>query len=262
MEKSGPGRAAPDYTVVIPAYNEEALLPAALRSVARAMRGVQGLAGEVVVTDNASTDRTAEVAASHGARVVHEPHRQIARARNAGAALARGRWLVFLDADSTMPPALLCRSLGAMASGRCCGGGALVTADRKLKLAEHMFFHGFLVLMKLLRWAAGSYVFCLREAFHAVGGFDERYYASEELHFSRALGHWGRRRGLGFAVLDERVVTSARKLDWLGFRGGVGGFWRIACDPRRLKGREGCAMWYERPEEQGPAQPPPPAQDT
>jgi len=77
----------PDYSIIIPAYNEEALLPRTLRSLRRAMERLPEYEGEVIVTDNASTDRTAGVAAAHRARVVHEPHRQIARARNAGARL-------------------------------------------------------------------------------------------------------------------------------------------------------------------------------
>jgi glycosyltransferase involved in cell wall biosynthesis len=239
----------PDYSIVIPAYNEERLLPRTLRSVRRAMDRLPELAGEVVVADNASTDRTAQVAAESGARVVHEPHRQIARARNAGAAAARGRYLIFLDADTTLPPRLLRRTLAALESGRFAGGGAFVASDRRLGLGERLFFAFVLFLMHVARWAAGSYAFCLREAFEGVGGFDERYYASEEIHFSRAVGRWGRRRGLGFLVLPDKVVTSARKLDWLGLRGVLRGFWEAGREPGRLFSREGCAMWYERPDE-------------
>jgi len=177
----------PDYSIIIPAYNEEALLPRTLRSLRRAMERLPEYEGEVIVTDNASTDRTAGVAAAHRARVVHEPHRQIARARNAGAAAARGRYLIFLDADTTLPPRLLRRTLAALESGRYAGGGAFVDSDRELAFLERAFFDVVLFLMRLGRWAAGSYVFCLREAFDAAGGFDERYYASEEIHFSRAV---------------------------------------------------------------------------
>ena len=45
------------------------------------------------------------------------------------------------------------------------------------------------VISRLCQWSAGGYLFCLREAFEGVGGFDERFYAGEELHISQALKH-------------------------------------------------------------------------
>lgn len=94
---------ATDYSIIVPAYNEEDCLPGTLAYLGRAMAGVPDAAGEVVVVDNASTDRTAAIASRWGARVVFEPHRQIARARNAGAAAARGGRLIFVDADTHVP---------------------------------------------------------------------------------------------------------------------------------------------------------------
>jgi glycosyltransferase involved in cell wall biosynthesis len=58
---------------------------------------------EVIVVDNASTDRTAEIALASGARVVPVPEHNIGRVRNAGASAAAGDLLVFLDADTVVP---------------------------------------------------------------------------------------------------------------------------------------------------------------
>ena len=79
----------PRYSIVVPAWNEEALLPATLASLRTAMAAVPH-EGEIVVCDNNSTDGTAAAARAGGARVVFEPRNQIARARNAGARAARG----------------------------------------------------------------------------------------------------------------------------------------------------------------------------
>ena len=74
----------PDYSIIIPAYNEEDYLPLTLENVKDAMASISGYSGEIIVTDNNSTDRTSEVASDYGARVVFQQHRQIALSRNTG----------------------------------------------------------------------------------------------------------------------------------------------------------------------------------
>jgi len=110
------------FSVIIPAYNEEQLLPATLTSLHKAMDTL-GLQGEVIIVDNNSTDNTAQIAKDHGAKVVFEPFRQIAKARNRGAGIARSNIFIFLDADTILPPQLLQKSLQLLASGNYCGGG-------------------------------------------------------------------------------------------------------------------------------------------
>ena len=89
-------------TIIIPAFNEERLLGETLGHVnsARAAFTALGLESELIVCDNNSTDRTADIARAAGAVVVFEPVNQIARARNRGADSATGDWLLFIDADS------------------------------------------------------------------------------------------------------------------------------------------------------------------
>ena len=89
-------------SVVVPAFNEERLLAGSLAVIREAMIAFakEGWMRELIVCDNNSTDRTAEIAAAAGARFVFEPVNQISRARNAGAAQATGEWLLFVDADS------------------------------------------------------------------------------------------------------------------------------------------------------------------
>ncbi|MET0261944.1 MAG: glycosyltransferase, partial [Rariglobus sp.] len=101
---------APVVSIIIPAFNEEKLLETSLRAVTAAADHAftgAGLAWELVVCDNNSTDRTAEIARAEGAKVVFEPFNQIGRARNTGAAAATGEWLLFIDADSHPSPELL-----------------------------------------------------------------------------------------------------------------------------------------------------------
>jgi glycosyltransferase involved in cell wall biosynthesis len=87
-------------SVVIPCLNEEENIETCVRRARTAMQD-SGIAGEVVVADNASEDRSAELAAAAGARVVREPRRGYGSAYLAGFAAARGRYIVMADADLT-----------------------------------------------------------------------------------------------------------------------------------------------------------------
>src|SRR6267154_1451989 len=102
-------------SLVVPAFNEERLLPGSLSCMRAALRGFDrlGWKSELIVCDNNSTDRTAEIAIAAGAEVVFEPVNQISRARNAGAARAGGDWIFFVDADSHPSVELFREAAGA-----------------------------------------------------------------------------------------------------------------------------------------------------
>lgn len=237
----------PDYSLVVPAFNEETLLSSTLASAREAMSDVPW-AGEIVVCDNNSTDRTAEIARAAGARVVFEPVNQISRARNTGARAARGDWLVWLDADTTLTPGLLGRALDRLASERCVGGGSTIHVSSVRGVAGALILR--LWTWASVRWglAAGSFVFSRRDAFEAVGGFSEKIYASEEVWFSRAIRRWGRRRGLSFdMIVDEPLVTSARKTEWYSPLTLATMLVLFTVFPFLTRSRRFCFLWYRRP---------------
>src|SRR5262245_8455818 len=205
--------------------------------------------GEIVVCDNNSTDATAALAREAGVRVVFEGVNQISRARNAGAREARGRLLVFVDADTHVPRELLASALEALRSGAVCGGGAAVRfgagpPDSAVAAAVRLW-------NRLSRWhrlAAGSFVFVTREAFEAVGGFSEQVYASEEIWLSRAVARWGRGRALEFVILDgPPVVTSNRKVEWFSASAVLGSILLFLVFPLAVRSRRLCWLWYRRP---------------
>ena len=95
--------------------------------------------------------------------------------------------------------------------------------------------------MRILGWAAGCFIFVEREAFEAAGGFDERYYASEEIHLSRALKARGE-----FKLLRQKVITSARKLRLVRPGDTLGLLLRVVLrGPRVLQNRKGLDIWYD-----------------
>src|SRR5436853_6116995 len=121
------------FSIIIPAYNEEKYLPRLLESIETARSNYCGGrdAIEVIVADNCSTDRTAEVATSHGAQVVQVAKRRIAAARNGGARAGAGEILCFIDADSALHPQTFDAIDQAMTSGRYVWGATGVVLERK-----------------------------------------------------------------------------------------------------------------------------------
>jgi len=96
----------PEISVVIPAYNEEKQLPLCLGSLTK-QRCV--FPYEIIVVDNASTDRTAEIAEEFGVRVIHEPRKGVSAARQAGFEAARAEIIASTDADCIVPSDWLSR---------------------------------------------------------------------------------------------------------------------------------------------------------
>lgn len=85
-----------DLTLVICAYNEEGEIAATLDA---ANKAAPGKFREIIVVDNASTDRTAEIAAAHGARVVREEKKGLPHARTAGLVATQSEYIAYIDAD-------------------------------------------------------------------------------------------------------------------------------------------------------------------
>jgi glycosyltransferase involved in cell wall biosynthesis len=107
---------APEISVVIPCLNEESAVGAV---VDQAKEGIarSGRPGEVIVVDNNSTDRSAEVAAAHGAIVVPERRAGYGSAYLAGLAAASGEYIVMGDADETYPMQELAPFVERLAAG-------------------------------------------------------------------------------------------------------------------------------------------------
>src|ERR1041384_3222448 len=147
-------------SIIIPAFNEEKLLGKTLRRVRQSSNAFANLNWEVelIVCDNNSTDRTAAIAQANGARVVFEPHNQISRARNCGAAAASGDWLVFVDADSRPTPDLFAEVSSAIKAGKCLAGGATIRFDRAA-LAGRLVARLWNGISRSLRWCAGPVIF-------------------------------------------------------------------------------------------------------
>jgi glycosyltransferase involved in cell wall biosynthesis len=207
---------APRYSLIVPAFNEERLLPRLLDSIDVARNAYTGNGEvEVIVADNGSTDRTASIAAARGCRVVDVEKRVIAAVRNGGARAARGEILAFIDADSQVHPRTFLEIDSALATGRAVGGATGVTLERwSAGIAATWMV---MISIVLVTGMDTGVVFCRRRDFDAVGGYDESRLVAEDVVFLQALRRLGKSRGQRLMrVTRAKAVASTRKFDEFG----------------------------------------------
>lgn len=235
-------------SIVVPAFNEEKLLGATLRSIQEASKSFTklGWETELVVCNNNSTDRTAEIAQASGAKVIFEPVNQIARARNTGASAATGDWIIFVDADSHPTAELFADVAEQIRDGRCMAGGCVVRLDERHFLADRLTSVWNWV-SRLRKWSAGSFIFCQADAFREVGGFSRDLFASEEIELSNRLKKLAKSRAQKIVILHKHpMLTSARKLRLYSRQEYFRFFRKAIFSPRAtMTNREACAPWYD-----------------
>jgi len=199
-------------SVVIPAFNEELYLQETLSRLHDAI-SLCPCCAEIIVVDNESVDRTAEVARSFGAAVVRESVHNIARVRNAGANVARGDVLAFVDADTSVPPNFLERIAEVMGDAACMGGSADIVhtpASRFLRA----YLEAWRWLGIRLGMAQGAAQFCRKSAFTLLSGYDESQFMGEDVDFYWRLQRLCTRIGGYLKFLDDlKVVPSPRRFD-------------------------------------------------
>jgi glycosyltransferase involved in cell wall biosynthesis len=224
---------------IIPAHNEQLELPATLDAIhGAASHAAQRY--EIIVVDDASTDATAEIASRAGAKVIRIKRRQIAAARNAGGRAARGEYLFFVDADTRINRVHVTQALAVLEAGYA-GGSARVALDGFIPIWGRVLLVAFGTLYFGLNLGAGAFLFTTRRNFEAIGGFDEQYFAGEEVYFSLALRKQGR-----FEVLREPIVTSGRKLRMYPAKQFLRNFFGVIVGgPRAVRSRAKLRLWYD-----------------
>jgi glycosyltransferase involved in cell wall biosynthesis len=210
-------------SVVIPAHNEEELLPRCLDSIIAGVLPPRVVL-EVVVVANRCTDRTAQIARERGARVIEDASTTLAGVRNRGVHEAKGEIILTIDADSWMTPDSISGAVERLLSGRYVGGGALIRPER---LSLGIFFSALSVMPYLAKAGVSAGLFWFfKKDFEAIGGFDENRVSAEDLDFALRLRRHGKSRGLKFGTLCRGYIwTSCRKFD-------IFGDWHLLLSPR------------------------------
>lgn len=196
----------PKASVVIPAYNEEELLPVLLDSLNRQ----RFKEFEVIVADAHSEDRTAAIAREMGARVVEGG--MPARGRNAGAAEARGRFILFLDADVKVPPEFVGNVHDEMERRYADLATCEIRPISDIGLDRALFS----LANSVVRYTAkseprapGFCIFCTKRLFDRVGGFDESITLGEDHDFLKRASKF---RPMIW-LYDSYMEVSVRRLE-------------------------------------------------
>jgi glycosyltransferase involved in cell wall biosynthesis len=232
-----------ELTVVVPAWNEAADIVATVSALRDALAEL-GRPSELLVVDDSSDDATAALSREAGATVLSVKKRQIAAVRNAGAAATDGRLLIFVDADTIVPSETLRELIRAVEDGAAIAGPRVEMPGVKSNFNRLWTW----ILLRMLASFGVLPGCCLvmpREIFDAVDGFDEQWFASEELWLVKSI------RGLGrgpVMQVDAPVYTSPRKANAVGP-------WRLlwqtisigVSGPRRWRDRSRLRFWYQRP---------------
>ena len=214
-------------SVVVPAYNAENTIGKCLDSLAR--QSISRSEYEIIVVDDGSTDATPEIVARYEVRLIRQPNRGPAAARNAGAQVARGELLLFTDADCEPAPDWIEMLCGAFTDPSVAG------AKGTYRTHQHGLVPRFVQveyeekyeLMKRWKWIdfVDTYSAAYRcDLFLTHGGFDTRFPSAsvEDQEFSFRLAERGHRlifvpRAIVYHQHPPSLASYARRKYFIGY---------------------------------------------
>ncbi len=184
-------------SVVVPAYNEEAYIGVCLKNI---LQHKTEDVGEVIVVDNASTDRTAEIAASHpGVRVVREPQKGLLHARKRGLGASTGELILWLDADTQLREGWIAEAMELFTkhTDLVAVSGPYDYTD--LPAYQRLFVWCTWAVMQIVTYwftrsmIVGGNFIATRAALTRIGGFDTSIaFYGEDINIARRLKRVGR----------------------------------------------------------------------
>ena len=195
----------PVISVIIPVYNEEKALPDTLDQLRQ-----QSGAYDIIAVDGGSTDRTCDIVSRYPEiQLLHAPKGRASQ-MNAGARLARGEWLLFLHADTILPPGALLRLTHLKVTATVQAGGFrhwFSGADWRLRLISILDNYR----CQRTRVIYGDQALFVRRAlFHQLGGFPNQSILEDVAFCEKLLSVTDP------VILDEYVITDSRKFVKMG----------------------------------------------
>ncbi|MDT7041977.1 glycosyltransferase [Candidatus Nitronereus thalassa] len=188
------GSGQPTISFIIPVWNDE-------KNIARCLRSIRNLdfsqhQYEVIILDNGSTDNTHRIMEDMGFafKIIEKVH--VSALRNRGAAIAQGEYLAFVDSDVELSPSWLGPSLAALSDPRVVGAGCFPHVPLDSTWVQraweiHQKGREMKNVLAPVRWLPSMNLVVRREAFLAVGGFNERLVTAEDVDLCYRLGAKG-----------------------------------------------------------------------
>lgn len=210
-----------EFTVIIPAHNEEKYIGKCLKAVMHASKYVKPDTVEIIVVANRCTDKTVAIAKHFGARVLTNNNKCIAAIRNTGVRAASGKIVVTIDADSLMTEYSLREIKEMLESGKYVGGGTNPKFDRMsigiVFSTMYVAINLIPIMIKNRGYVSGAMFWFYKRDFDTIGGFDEELVSLEDMDFAVRLKNYGKTKGKKYGTLKHSyVVTSSRKFDEFG----------------------------------------------
>ena len=202
-----------DISIIIPARNEATYLPKLLQSISITQANFEGSI-EIIVSNNDSSDQTVTIAKDHNCKLAYTSIRAISAVRNAGAKLATGDILLFIDADSEIHPDTLHKIWQTFQSKPCIAASCGFIYDR-ISLGIRFGLFLFDSLARFFHMAGGGGgLICRKVDFEAIGGFREDIIKAEDVMLIRDLIKRGKKDKRSFFLIpDCKTITSSRKFD-------------------------------------------------
>jgi len=196
------------FSVIIPTYIEERVIQRTLKNLKRAIKDHDV---EIIVVDSDSPDRTREIASSLNANVINLDKRGISLARNAGARIATGDVLVFIDADSLVPNNFFNRLDIELTDFDVIGLSCNMMPDPNINptFFEYFFYKVWSTVKifahKLKPCTTGENGIIIRTSvFNKIGGFNEDLPVIEDLDFVFRASKHGK-----FPLLRDTIIKDS-----------------------------------------------------
>lgn len=209
-------------SIIIPTLNEEKILEKTLKQ----FRDHFSLPHEIIISDGKSTDRTIKIAGQYTDKIfVYDgtARQTIGQGRNAGAALAQGDFLVFLDADCSInqPDQFFKRALAQFENNPHLVGltARLVVLPEQETFLDKVIFYiaalNFFILNNIFRRgaASGEFQMMRADAFSRVHGYREHLVVSEDIDMFSRLSKIGRTK-IDLGLIVYHTGRRAHKLGW------------------------------------------------
>lgn len=196
-------------SIIIPTLNEEKYLPKLLEC----LRQQQYPDKEIIISDGSSTDKTVSIAKSYNCKITINKKRLPARQRNAGAAIAKGDVLLFLDADTLLPANFLREVTKEFQSRKLDVAGFYFTLHSDKLLYRFASLYGYVhcfILQYIHPIAIGAAILSRKSFHNRVNGFKESLFIGDDHEYAKSIQKAG---GTYSLIKSKKILFHVRRFE-------------------------------------------------